>query len=303
MNRSRDVRRLASLVAALAVLLAVSACGGGGGSAGGGESGGGGGGGGEGDLLQEVKDRGVLRVSTDPAYPPQSFLNNQGEFEGFDIDVTEEIAKRMGVEVEWMTPSWDVITSGSWNGRWDLSVGSMTVTPERSKVLHFSPPYYYTPAAAAVHESNTDITNLETDLDGKTIGVCGACTYEFYLDRTLNIPGDYEFVVDDPQIRTYDTDSSAIQDLALGDGVRLDAAMSSLTTLQEAVDSGTPIKIVGDPLYYEPLAAAIDKEAPADPKPLVDEVGSIIEEMHQDGTLTELSEKWYGVDLTKKQSS
>jgi polar amino acid transport system substrate-binding protein len=301
MNRSRDVRRLASLIAALAVLLAVSACGGGGGSAGGGESGGGGGGGG--DLLQEVKDRGVLRVSTDPAYPPQSFLNNQGEFEGFDIDVTEEIAKRMGVEVEWMTPSWDVITAGSWNGRWDLSVGSMTVTPERSKVLHFSPPYYYTPAAAAVHESNTDITNLETDLDGKRIGVCGACTYEFYLDRSLNIPGDYEFVVDNPQIQTYDTDSSAIQDLALGDGVRLDAAMSSLTTLQEAVDSGTPIKIVGDPLYYEPLAAAIDKEAPADPKPLVDEVSRIIKEMHEDGTLTELSKKWYGTDLTKKQAS
>jgi polar amino acid transport system substrate-binding protein len=179
----------------------------------------------------------------------------------------------------------------------------MTVTPERSKVLHFTPPYYYTPAAAAVHESNTDITNLETDLDGKRIGVCAACTYEFYLDRSLNIPGDYEFVVDDPQIQTYDTDSSAIQDLALGDGARLDAAMSSLTTLQEAVDSGPPIKIVGDPLYYEPLAAAIDKEAPADPQPLVDEVSKHIKEMHEDGTLTELSKKWYGTDLTKKQGA
>ena len=155
-------------------------------------------------------------------------MTNSGEFKGFDIDVTEEIAKRMGVDVEWIVPSWDVITAGSWNGRWDLSVGSMTITPERAKVLHFSPPYYYTPASVAVHESNTDITNVETDLDGKTIGVCGACTYEFYLDGTLNIPGNYEFVVDNPQIRTYDTDSSAIQDLALGDGVRLDAAMSAL---------------------------------------------------------------------------
>jgi polar amino acid transport system substrate-binding protein len=303
MKRNRDVRRLASLVAALAVLLVVSACGGGGGGSAGGGGGGDSGGGGGGDLLQEIKDRGTIRVSTDPAYPPQSFLNDQGEYEGFDIDVTEEIAKRMGVEVEWMAPSWEVITSGSWNGRWDLSVGSMTVTPERSKVLHFTPPYYYTPAAAAVHESNTDITNLETDLDGKRIGVCAACTYEFYLDRSLNIPGDYEFVVDDPQIQTYDTDSSAIQDLALGDGARLDAAMSSLTTLQEAVDSGTPIKIVGDPLYYEPLAAAIDKEAPADPQPLVDEVSKHIKEMHEDGTLTELSKKWYGTDLTKKQGA
>jgi polar amino acid transport system substrate-binding protein len=230
-------------------------------------------------------------------------VTNSGEFKGFDIDVTEEIAKRMGVDVEWQTPSWDVITAGSWNGRWDLSVGSMTITPERSKVLYFSPPYYYTPAAAAVHEDNTDITNLDTDLDGKRIGVCGACTYEFYLDRTLNIPGNYEFVVDDPQIQTYDTDSSAIQDLALGDGVRLDAAMSSLTTLQEAIDSGTPIKIVGEPLYYEPLAVAIDKKAPADPQPLVDEVSKIIKGMHKDGTLTELSNKWYGYDLSKKQGA
>ena len=195
-----------------------------------------------GNLLQEIEDRGTIRAATDPAYPPQSFLNDQGEYEGFDIDVTKEIAKRMGVEVQWMTPSWDVLTAGSWDGRWDISVGSMTITPDRSEVLYFSPPYYYTPAAVAVHESNTDITNLETDLDGKRIGVCSACTYEQYLDGTLNVPGDYEFVVDDPQIQTYDTDSSAIQDLALGDGVRLDAASSSLTTLQEAVELRHPDK-------------------------------------------------------------
>jgi polar amino acid transport system substrate-binding protein len=294
MNQKRNLGRLASLAVSLAAILVVSACGGG--SAGGGSGGGG-------NLLQEIEDRGTIRASTDPAYPPQSFLNDQGEFEGFDIDVTEEIAKRMGVEVQWLTPSWDVITGGNWNGRWDISVGSMAITPERSEVLYFSPPYYYTPAAVAVHESNTDITNLETDLDGKKVGVGVATTYEQYLDGSLSVPGDYEFVVDDPQIQTYDTDSSAIQDLALGDGVRLDAASSSLTTLQEAVDSGTPIKIVGDPLFYEPLAVAIDKEAPGDPQPLVDEVSRIVEEMHQDGTLTELSKKWFDYDLTKKQGA
>ena len=61
--------------------------------------------GGSGNLLQEVKDRGVLRVSTDPAYPPQSFQTQSGEFKGFDVDVAEEIAKRMGVELEWQTPA------------------------------------------------------------------------------------------------------------------------------------------------------------------------------------------------------
>ncbi len=283
------------LLFVLGVVLGLGvACGGGAGSEGGE---------GSGNLLQEVKNRGVLRVSTDPAYPPQSFQTQSGEFKGFDIDVAEEIAKRMGVKVEWQTPSWDIITAGNWQGRWDLSVGSMTVTPARKEVLYFTPAYYYTPAAAAVHEENTTITNLETDLDGKRIGVCGACTYEQYLDRTLTIPGEeIDFVVDNPQIQTYDTDTSAIQDLEIGDGVRLDAVMSALPTLQGAVEQGKPIKIVGDPLYYEPLAAAIDKQAPSDPKPLLDEISGIIEEMHQDGTLSELSKKWYdGTDLTKKQ--
>ena len=279
------------------VLLLGVACGGGGSGSSdeGGED--------SGNLLEEVKDRGVLRVSTDPAYPPQSFQTQSGEFKGFDIDVTKEIARRMGVKVEWQTPDWAVITAGNWQGRWDLSVGSMTVTPERKEVLYFTPPYYYTPAAAAVHKENTDITNLETDLDGKRIGACAACTYEQYLNRTLNIPGEeIEFVVDNPQIQTYDTDTDAIQDLELGDGVRLDAVMSALPTLQGAVEAGKPIKIVGEPLYYEPLAVAIDKEAPSDPKPLLNEVSGIIEEMHQDGTLSELSKKWYdGTDLTKKQ--
>jgi polar amino acid transport system substrate-binding protein len=61
--------------------------------------------------------------------------------------------------------------------------------------------------------------------------------------------------------------------------------------------------VVGDPLYYEPLAAAIDKKAPADPQPFVDEVSKIIKGMHKDGTLTELSNKWYGYDLSKKQGA
>src|SRR3712207_7428311 len=61
-----------------------------------------------------------------------------------------------------MTPSWDLITAGSWNGRWDLSVGSMTITPERAKVLHFSPPYYYTPASVAVHRSEEHTSELQS---------------------------------------------------------------------------------------------------------------------------------------------
>ena len=252
-------------------------------------------------MLAAVQEAGVLRVSTDPAYPPQSSITKSGDYEGFDIDVATEIAERLGVEIEWETPSWDVITAGNWAGRWDVSVGSMTVTPERAEVLEFTPAYYFTPAAVAVHEDNTSITDTENGLDGQTIGVCGGCTYESYLEQSLEIPGyEMDFIIDDAEVKAYDTDSSAIADLELGDGTRLDAVMSALPTLEGAIDKGKPIKIVGEPVFYEPLAVAIDKNAPDDPVPLAEEIGRIIEEMHADGTLSELSMKWYDTDLTKE---
>jgi polar amino acid transport system substrate-binding protein len=253
------------------------------------------------DLLARIQEEGVIRVSTDPAYPPQSSLNEDtGEFEGFDIDVATEIANRLGVEVEWETPTWNSIVSGGWRDRWDMSVGSMTVTEERAEVLYFTPAYYFTPASAAVHEDAT-YSDVTTDLDGKSVGVCGACSYDFFLQKNLHIqiPGyEFDYVIDDADIRTYDTDTTAIRDLSLGDGVRLDAVISALPTLQEAIDSGEPIKILGDPLFYEPLAVAVDRQAPLDPATLVDEVSQIVDEMHSDGTLTELSMKWYDEDLT-----
>jgi polar amino acid transport system substrate-binding protein len=258
----------------------------------------------EGDLLAEVCEKGVLTVSTDPAYPPQSkYLPKEDKYVGFDIDVATEIANRLGVDIAWQTPSWDVITAGSWNGRWDISVGSMTPTNDRQQVLNFTEPYYYTPAVAVVHEDNTSVQDLTTDLDGATIGVCSGCTYEQFLDKSLDIKGfEFDFVVDDATIRGYDTDTTALQDLALGDGTRLDAAMTSLTTAQGYADEGNPVKIVGDPLFYEPLSVAIDKSSDLDPAPLTDAVDQIVGEMHDDGTLTEMSEEWYdGTDLSVQQ--
>ena len=277
---------------ALALGLVVVACGSGNGGAD--------------DLLASIKDKGTLTVSTDPAYPPQSELNKDtGKYEGFDIDVATEIAKRLGVEIAWQAPAWETIISGSWNGRWDASVGSMTITPERAEVLSFTPPYYYTPAAIAVHKDNTSITDA-SGLDGKKIGVCGGCTYDLYLQNKLVISQDetgkavkIPSVVKDPTLVTSDTDSTSLQDLALGDGRRLDAVVSAGPTIQAAIDSGAPLKIVGEPLYYEPLSVAIDKSSQLDSTGLVDRISEIVAEMHKDGTLSELSKKWYGgADLT-----
>ena len=267
-----------------------------------------------GDLLQVVMDRGVLRIATDPAYPPQSELvadakrlentkcssdeHTANEFTGFDIDVAVEIANRLGLEPCFVTPDWTLITGGNWAGRWDLSIGSMTITPERMQALYFTQPYYTTPAQAFVHQDNTTYQQPE-DLSGKKIGVCAGCTYEFYLEGTLQIPGEtIDYKIKDAEVVGYDTDLSALQDLALGDGVRLDAVITALPTGTGAIEDGLPLKPLGDPLFFEYLAGAVDKAFDVDPVPLVKKVTEIINEMHGDGTLKELSMKYYGLDLT-----
>ena len=101
-------------------------------------------------------------------------------------------------------------------------------------------------------------------------------------------------MIDDAEVQTYETDAHALDDLRLGDGVRLDAAMTALPTIMGAIDGGYPIKVVGDPLFLEPLSVATEKgDAEWNER-----LAGIIQTMHDDGTLTRLSEKWYGTDLT-----
>ena len=256
---------------------------------------------GAGEVLDRVMKTKTLTMSSDTAYPPQSFLNASNEFEGFDIDVGREIAKRLGAELKLITPAWDVITAGNWGNRWDISVGSMTPTSERERVLDFPAVYYFTPAAFAVHKDSK--AQGIGDLNGKVIGVCGGCTYEAYLKKDLKIDAEgvppFDYKVEPKEIRTYETDTNALDDLRIGDGKRLDAVMSALPTLNEAIKNGYPLRVVGDPAFYEPLAVATDK---GDPE-FNAKIAEVVKAMHEDGTLSKLSQKWYGVDLTRAKAA
>jgi polar amino acid transport system substrate-binding protein len=271
------------------------------------------------DKLAEIQQRGYLMISTDPAYPPQSQLvesaarlsntkcptdaQTANQMEGFDIDVAVAIANKMGVEPCFLTVAWDLITAGNWANRWDISIGSMTITPERMNKLYFTQPYYTTPAEFYVYKDNTTYTQ-PSDLSGKKIGACTGCTYDYYLAGTLQIPGEIiDYVVKNPQFVGYDTDLYAIQDLALGDGIRLDAVLTAQPTGDGAINDGMPIKPLGDPVYFEYLAGAIDKASTPDPVPFVKEVSNIIQGLNADGTLLNLSQKYYGLDLTTAAAS
>ncbi len=247
-----------------------------------------------GAVLDSIMAKKSIKVATDANWPPQSFINDQNEMDGFDVDVAREIAKRLGVSIEFITPSWDIITAGNWNGRWDLHVGSMTPTKVRAEKLTFPAVYYYTPAAVAVHKSSKIST--VAGLSGKKVGTGTGTTFELYLQGDLSIDAagapKFEYQISNPTIKSYETSTIALDDLRLGDGVRLDGAVSSLPVFLEAIENGYPIKVVGEPIFYEPLSVTID----LGDHELDHELEEIVAAMRSDGTLSKISIKWYGVD-------
>jgi polar amino acid transport system substrate-binding protein len=249
-----------------------------------------------GGLLEKVLKAGKLKVSTDANYKPQSFLNPDGSYTGFDIDVANEIAKRLGVTAEFTAPGWDTITAGSWGGRWDISVGSMTITTDRQKAFDFSPPYYYTPAQMTATTAS-GITTLE-GLAGKTVCVGSATTYADWLANKLTSVslGSVATPPAGVKIQTLPTDQECAQAIAAG---RKDAEgfLTSSTTVDAAIENKTPIVKVGAPVFTEQLAAALDKKGPNSADFLL-ALNKIITDMHSDGTLTALSNKWFKADLT-----
>jgi len=253
-------------------------------------------------LLGKVEAADKIVMSTDPQYPPQSELAADGTYQGFDIDVGTEIAKRLGVELEFTTPDWNIITAGSWGGRWDFSVGSMTITTPREKVLSFSKPYYYTPAQIAA-STTSGITSLD-GLAGKTICVGEATTYFDWMSGTLDL-GSYTPTEGPPEgskVTTLSTDRLCAENWKAG-RTDFEGWLSSSTTVDSAIAEGLPLVKVGDPVFYEPLGVAFDKSGP-DPASMVEKVNTILDEMRADGTLKGLSEKWFdGFDLTVEPGS
>jgi polar amino acid transport system substrate-binding protein len=251
----------------------------------------------EGDLLATICEAGVIKVATDPAYPPQSELLPDGSFEGFDIDVALRIGEELGVDVQFETPDFAEVVAGGWAERFDISVGSVTVTEERDAVLDFTVPYYYTPAQMSATESS-GITSIE-DLAGEVICVAEATTYQSWLEGTLNLidaPEPAEPPAD-TTVTTFSTDTECADAIASG---RDDFSgwLTSITVAQAAIAEGAAFVEVGDPVFYEPLSVATDKSAPTHDA-LNAELDRIIQEMHDDGSLTELSEQWFdGVDYT-----
>jgi polar amino acid transport system substrate-binding protein len=255
-------------------------------------------------LLGQIVASGKIRISTDPNYAPFSSVKPDGTYEGFDTSVAEETVKRLNeklgtnIEIQWETPGWDLITAGSWGGRWDISIGSMSVTETRAKVVDFADPYYYDGGGIAV-PANSTLTSLDELNGGKTFCVGTATTYEQWLNGTLEIvdPNMIEPPTD-PQVTALPTDNECIQ--AVAAGRTFDAIVANKNGLESAIEKGQPIKLlIDEPIFVVSVSFALDKSGP-DTASMLDVLNEIVADMHADGTLTGFSETWYdGIDVTK----
>jgi polar amino acid transport system substrate-binding protein len=233
------------------------------------------------DGLARVKEDGSISFAMSGGYPPFNFYNEKNELVGFDVDVSKEVARRLGVEFKPVTTEWSGIIEGLRSGVYDGILGSMAVTQERLKVVDFSTPYYYSGAQLMVREGSP--FSAHADLSGKTIGVVTGTTFEQDAEK-----------LGAGEVRLYKDDNQTL--LELSNGV-VDAVITDRVVGVNAMNSGKfQIALLGPPLRSEDIAVAIRKEDGT----LLGEINGVLAAMHEDGTLSGISRKWLETDITTK---
>lgn len=231
------------------------------------------------NALERVKAAGEISFAMSGGYPPFNFYNESNELVGFDVDVAREVAGRLGVSLKPVTTEWSGIIEGLRAGAYDGILGSMAITDERLKVVDFSVPYYYSGAQLLVREDAA--FGAPGDLAGRTVGLVTGTTFE----------GDAQ-ALGAGEVRLYKDDTQTL--LELDNGV-VDAVITDRVVGIGAMNSGKfAIRLLGGPLRSEDIGVAFRKDDGA----LRDAVNTALAAMHADGTLTELSMKWLGVDVS-----
>jgi ABC-type amino acid transport substrate-binding protein len=232
-------------------------------------------------MAATIAQKGYFVVVDDPAYAPQSYIDKKGNLIGFDVDTAKRLSAILGVPAHIKPVQWTAVLAGIPVGRFDVSIGSMTVTTDREKSMDFSHPYYYTQAQLIVKQGGALITTT-AQMKGKKIGVGTGTTYAQFLGK---IPG--------AQVKPYATDTDTFPDLKSG---RLNAVMTADLTAAQGISSGYPFVFSGKPYYYEPLAFATMK-GQTDWLALLNYA---VDKMHADGSLSAMAKKWYhGFDPTQ----
>lgn len=229
---------------------------------------------------EEVKfttiTEGVLTIGSDIAYPP--FENVVGEeYVGFDIDMGKEIAKRLGLEAEFVNTAWDGIFPALIAHKFDIVMSAVTITPERDEEMDFSNPYFDSDQSIATTEDSGIKT--EADLEGKILGVQIGTTGELEAKRIseeINIA----------EIKTYDDILLAFEDLKAG---RIDAIINDFPTSLYIVKENPGLVLADKIITGEKYGVVFAPDTPE----LLEAVNNVLREMKEDGTYQQICDTWF----------
>lgn len=233
--------------------------------------------------LQKILDKGTLVLGLDDSFPPMGFRNENNEIIGFDIDVAKEVSKRLGVELVLQPISWTAKEQELNSYNIDCIWNGMSVNEERKQAMSLSIPYLEN-SMSFVTKTDSSINTLE-DLKGKKIGVQSGSTAEEILQE-LEIYSDLAEVV------SYTDNITAFMDLEINqiDSVFLDNVVANYYI----TSNNKPYRVLEEGLAEEEYAIGFRKQDIE----LCDKVNEILLEMKQDGSLAEISTRWFGEDIT-----
>ncbi|MGH8379819.1 cystine ABC transporter substrate-binding protein [Pseudomonas sp.] len=237
-----------------------------------------------GEQLKTIKDKGTISVGLEGTYPPFSFVDADGKLAGFEVELSEALAKELGVKAKLQPTKWDGILAALESKRLDVVINQVTISEERKKKYDFSQPYTVSGIQSLVLTKKKDELNINTaaDLAGKKVGVGLGTNYEQWLKE--NVP--------QADIKTYDDDPSKFQDLRVG---RIDATLIDRLAALEYAKKATDTSVAGEAFSRQEAGIALRKGEPE----LLDAINKALDKLRADGTLAKLSEKYFGADVTK----
>ena len=260
------------------------------------------------DKLAQIIARGTLVGYHEADYPPQSMevegaTRSAGtkcaetelaanQVTGFDNETAKLVAKGLGVEACFATPTWTEVTAGNWGDRWDIAYGSGSINADRMQRLYMTQPYYAVPNYYFVAVDSP--ARHAADLDGKRIGACASCSHEAYLKGELEIPGiDISVNVDDPRLVTYETEGPGLAATAKG---KIDAFLAAEPVGRAQIEQGVDLRRLPDVAFTYYPSGFVDKSSGLDSRAFVEKVNDIVQAAQSDGTLQKLSRKFFGRD-------